>query len=102
MFIITDKENIINAISSKCEVNEDVRNIVLDNYAIAYAPNEKPNINEVAEIPEGVEIGKYCYTETEGFTRNPNYEEPLPTAQEQINDLYLALAELGEIVGGNE
>ena len=104
MKIITNKNtNVINAISNIAEVNEGARNIILDDYNIAYAPNEKPNIYDVNEIPEGVEIEKYCYTEADGFYKNPNYIAPPQPIEEQITDLQLAMAELAElVVGGNE
>lgn len=64
---------------------------------------------EVAEIPEGVEVEKYCYTEANGFYENPNYVEPEPPVEEKtrllandITDIQLALAELGELIGGME
>lgn len=100
MYIITNKENVIIAISNTAEVNEETRNIILDNYNIAYAPNEMPNIYENVEVPEEVEIQKYCYTEAEGFYKNPDYIAPAQPVEEQITDLQLAVAELGELIGG--
>ena len=101
MYIITRKsDNVIIAISNIAEVNEEIRNIILDDYNIAYAPNEKPNIYQIAEIPEGVEIEKYCYIEDDGFYKNPDYIAPAQPVEEQITDLQLAVAELGEIIAG--
>ena len=104
MKVITKlNNNVILAISNIAEVNEDVRNIILDDYAIAYAPNEKPNIYDVNEIPEGIEVEKCCYTEKDGFYKNPNYVAPPQPVEEQITNLELAIAELAELlVGGNE
>lgn len=76
-FVLTNKENEIIEISNTYEVDEEHRNINVDNYAIAYAPDEKINVFEVEEIPEGVERAKYCYTEEQGFYINENYVEPV-------------------------
>lgn len=75
-FVLTNKENKIIEISNTYELDEEHRNINVDNYAIAYAPNEKINVFEIEEIPEGVEKAKYCYTEEKGFYVNENYVEP--------------------------
>lgn len=76
MFILTNKNNEIIAISNTYELDEEHRNIIVDNHAIAYAPDEKINVYEVEEIPGEVEIAKYCYTEEKGFYKNENYVEP--------------------------
>lgn len=104
MYIITEKNNdVILMFTNKVEVDENKRHIYTDTTIFAYAPNEKPNIYEVAEIPVGVEIEKYCYTENDGFTKNPNYKEPEPPIEDQIAEIEEALCELAElIVGGNE
>lgn len=39
-------------------------------------PSEMVNAIEVSEIPSEVIEEKYCYTETDGFYTNPNWEEP--------------------------
>lgn len=76
-FVLTNKDNEIIEISNTYELDEEHRNINVDNNrAIAYAPNEKINVFEVEEIPEEVEIAKYCYTEEQGFYKNENYVEP--------------------------
>lgn len=36
---------------------------------------------EVEEIPTGVEPEKYCYTEKDGFYKNPDYKEEYTTEQ---------------------
>lgn len=103
MYVLTDKDNIIIEISNIYERDEKYRNIKVDNYNIAYAPDEQINVYEVLEIPEGVCERKYCYTEEKGFYKNENYKEPEPTdaekikqLQEQITDLQLAMTELYE------
>lgn len=39
-------------------------------------PTSFSTMYEVAEIPDGVEPEKYCYTEADGFYANPNWIEP--------------------------
>lgn len=36
--------------------------------------SKKPKIGEPVEIPAGVKIESYCYTEDDGFYPNPDYE----------------------------
>ena len=105
-YVLTNKENVIIAISNKYENNEETRNIVLDDYNIAYAPDEVINAYQV-EVPDEVEEQKYCYTEDDGFYKNENYVEPplseeqrLINAEKTITELELALTEIYE--GGLE
>ena len=99
MFILTNKNNEIIAISNTYELDEEHRNIIVDNHAIAYAPDEKINVYEVEEIPGEVEIAKYCYTEEKGFYENVDYTEPfnekveIEQLKEQITELQLAMVE---------
>ena len=105
MYILTNKDNVIIAISYVCERIEEYRNIKLDDHNIAYAPNEQINIYEVDTVDKGICEQKYCYTETDGFYINESYVEPvseqteIEALKEQITDLQLALVELVE--GGN-
>lgn len=101
-YIITNSENVIIAISNTYRVDESVRNIILDNYNIAYAPNDTFNVYNV-EVPNGVQEIKYCYTENDGFYENPDYVEPpkpveerLDIAEESITEIELALTEIYE------
>ena len=101
MYILTNKENVIIAISSVYELDEEHRNIKLDGYNIAYGPDEVINHYEVEEVPEGVQEQKYCYTETNGFILNTEWKEPqekitLEELQQQVTDLQLAVVELAE------
>ncbi len=76
-YVLTNKNNEIIEISNTYELDEEHRNINVDNNrAIAYGPDEKINVYEVEEIPGEVEIAKYCYTEEKGFYKNENYVEP--------------------------
>lgn len=85
-FVLTNKNNEIREISNTYELKEDVRNIIVDDYAIAYGPDEHINVFEIEEIPEGVEIAKYCYTEEKGFYKNENYVEPI-NPDKEMQDL---------------
>ena len=115
MFILTHKNNEIIEISNTYELDEEHRNINVDNYAIAYAPDEVINVFEVEEIPEEVKAAKYCYTEEKGFYVNENYVEPNPEVTneelmqqiktltkekedlaEQITEIQLAMIEMSE------
>lgn len=75
-FVLTNKNNEIIEISNTYELDEEHRNINVDNHAIAYAPDEVINVFEVDEVPENIEATKYCYTEEKGFYENENYVEP--------------------------
>lgn len=76
-------------------------NIILDN-GTQIACFREVEVHEVEEIPEGIKAEKYCYTEEEGFYKNPNYKEiitqevEIEQLKEQITDLQLALAEIVE------
>lgn len=92
-YVLTNKENIIIAISNKYENNEETRNIVLDDYNIAYAPDEVINAYHV-EVPDEVEVQKYCYTEEDEFYINENYVEPPLTEEERLNNAENSITEL--------
>lgn len=102
MYIITNKDDVIFYISETLDYQEN-GNLLVDNGSLAIAKGLEKGVFEVAEIPENIEIQKYCYTEEEGFYKNENYREPEPTPeekmqlmQEQITNLELALAEIYE------
>ena len=84
-YIITNKDNEIIHISDTIGYQEN-GNILVDNgsLAIAKAPNEKMGVYEVEDVAEGICERKYCYTEEQGFYKNPNYREPEPTETEKI------------------
>lgn len=83
-FVLTNKNNEIIEISNTYELDEEHRNINVDNHAIAYAPNEIINMFEIEEIPNEVEMIKYCYTEEKGFYINENYVEPKEPMEERL------------------
>lgn len=116
MFVLTNKNNEIIEISNTYELDEEHRNIIVDNHAIAYAPDEQINVFEIEEIPENIEVSKYCYTEEKGFYKNENYVEPTnpdkemedlkeqvktltkenQNLNEQITEIQLAMIEMAE------
>lgn len=93
--ILTNKNNEIIEISNTYELDEEHRNIIVDNHAIAYGPDEKINVFDVEEIPQEVEIAKYCYTEEKGFYKNENYVEPEEPVEKRLKlvEERIALAE---------
>ena len=105
MYILTNKNNVIIAISKTLDYQENGNPLLEDRTGFIYAygkrPDEVINVCEVAEVPEEMVEQKYCYTQNDGFTLNPNYVEPEKEItnqelMEQITDLQLALAELVE------
>ena len=65
-----------------------------DNYQ--YAVIADFGLYDVEVLPEGFEPNKYCYTETEGFYLNPNYEEPVsPEEQFVIDGIMQEVSEYG-------
>ena len=93
-FVITNNDGVIIAISNTFRDDKEIRNLVLDNYNIAYAPDEVFNVFEVS-VPDYVEEQKYCYDENEGFYSNPNYvyyysnEERLSAVEDMMNEILL-------------
>ena len=65
-----------------------------DNYQ--YAVIADFGLYDVEVLPEDFEPNKYCYTETEGFYLNPNYEEPVsPEEQSVIDGIMQEVSEYG-------
>lgn len=92
MFIITDKNDVIFHMSETLDYQEN-GNLLVDNGNLAIAKGLEKGVFEVAEIPEGVEIQKYCYTEEKGFYPNENYrvyyseEERISALEDAVNSL---------------
>ena len=53
-------------------------------------PKEVVDVFEVLVVPEDLQVHKYCYSEADGFTINPDWE-----ADATEEDYLAALAELG-------
>lgn len=62
---------------------------------LAIPDREDIAMYEVEEIQEGVEVEKYCYTETQGFFKNPNYrqyyspEDRIEMLEQMMNEMIL-------------
>lgn len=73
-----------------------------NNGRVAIPNTDDIKMYEVEEIPEEVEIEKYCYTEKDGFYKNENYveyktpEQQMEELNQQITELQEAMAELVE------
>jgi len=93
-YVITNEDDVIIAISTTYRNDETIRNLVLDNYNIAYAPNKEFNVYQV-NVPNEVVEQKYCYDETNGFYVNPNYvyyyseEERISALEDMMNEIIL-------------
>ena len=80
MYIITDKDDKIMCISNTLNYQKNGNLLVQnDNYAIP--PILVKKVYENVEVPEKVVEDKYCYTEEQGFYRNPNWKETFTTEQ---------------------
>ena len=93
-YVITNNDDIIIAISTTCINDKATRNLILDGYNLAYAPDEEPNVYQ-ANVPNDIEVDKYCYDETNGFYANPNYvyyyseEERISALEDMMNEIIL-------------
>ena len=75
MFIVTDKNTNVVKGHSKTVHYWSNGYPVLDDIPCAYI-KDNVNVYEVATVPDGILPNKYCYTETDGFTLNPEWIEP--------------------------
>ncbi len=74
MFIVTDKDNVIIHISETKDYQSN-GNLLVDNGKLAIAAYLVNGVYEVESVDEKVAPAKYCYTEKDGFYKNPNYKE---------------------------
>jgi len=94
-YVITDKDDVVIALSTRFNDNKEIRNLELDDFNIAYAPDEEFNVYQVISVPAEVEPSKYCYDETNGFYTNPNYvyyysdEERISALEDMMNEIIL-------------
>ena len=103
MYILTNHKNVILDISKILIEKED--RYATDNFEIMKEYKTQNidgtitvdaiNAFEVQEISENIEIEKYCYTENDGFYKNPDYKEEYTTEQrlealeQMMNELIL-------------
>ena len=85
MYILTDKDNIIIHISETLNYQEN-GNPLVDNDTLAIAKVLVENVYENVEVPEEIVASKYCYTQEQGFYKNPNYKEYF-TSEQRISAL---------------
>lgn len=78
MFIVTDKNNVIIHISETKDYQSN-GNLLVDNGKLAIAAYLVNGVYEVETVDEGVVPSKYCYTESAGFYKNPNWKEYFST-----------------------
>lgn len=94
-YVITDKDDVVIALSTRFNDNKEIRNLELDDFNIAYAPDEEFNVYEVNNVPAEVEPSKYRYDDLAGFTRNPDYvyyyteEERISALEDMMNEILL-------------
>ena len=74
MYIITDNENKIIAISETIGYQAN-GNVLVNNDNLAIAKILVKEVTEVQEIPENIVENKYCYTKEKGFYKNADYQE---------------------------
>lgn len=88
MFILTN-ENVVFAHGEAIELGRWENDSTQDTYRITngdnyqYAVVSNFEIHEVEALPADYESNKYCYTEADGFTPNPDYVEP---TEEELNE----------------
>lgn len=94
MYIITEKEEnrIINFGKELDYLENGYPRLVEENISF---PNEMVNIYELNEIPENIEVEKYCYTEEKGFYKNNKWkpyfsvEERLTALEDMVNSMLM-------------
>lgn len=109
MYILTNSNNVIIQKGTTLEIQED--RYIIDNVGVfkeyktqdaeGHITTDIISSFEVT-IPEGVEEQKYCYTENDGFYKNPNYIAPPQPIEEHLEDIEAALCELAELIVGGE
>lgn len=101
MYILTGNDNEIIKLSETLEY-QDNGNPLVDNGTLAIAKYLVKGIFDVKKVPTEVKESEYCYTEEDGFYKNPNYQPSMPSEEDRITDLEVAITELYEMMlGGN-
>lgn len=109
MYILTNSNNVVIHIGNTLEIQED--RYIIDNVGVfkEYKTQLEDGTIETdtissfeVSIPEGIEAEKYCYTEKDGFYKNPNYIAPPQPVEEHLEDIEAALCELAEMIVGGE
>lgn len=80
MYILTDYNNVIIAISETLEYQSNGYPLIKHG-TLAIPTQYIKAISEVEEVPSEVKERKYCYTEKNGFYVNENYVEPVDSQE---------------------
>lgn len=102
MYLVVNHKNVIIEISETLGTQEISGNVLVHNGSLAIARNQVKEVYEVAEVPDAIIEGKYCYTPEKGFYANPRYDnkdEEMEDLKEQITEIQLALIEQAESEG---
>lgn len=100
MYILTNKENVVLHITKTLNRQPGTNYYLINNDSLAIPTNFIKEVYNIDDIPENIQEQKYCYTSKKGFYKNENYIEPKESIEEQITDIQIALAELGELISG--
>ena len=73
-YILTGEKNEIICISDTLEYQSN-GNPLVHNRTLAIAEYLVKHTYSNVEVPEGIEESKYCYTEEQGFYKNPDWKE---------------------------
>lgn len=80
MYVLTDHNNVIIAISETLEYQSNGYPLI-NHGTLAIPMQHIKKISEVEEVPSEVKEHKYCYIEEEGFYINENYKEPVDSQE---------------------
>ena len=89
MKIITNN-NVVFNYGDEIELGRWENDSTMDTYRIKNGDNYQYAVvsdfvlHEVESVPEDFESNKYCYTEADGFTLNPDYEEPKELEEREV------------------
>ena len=75
MYILTDKDNVIQHITETLDRQEGNNYYLIKNKSLAIPPEFIREAHMMEKIDERVEEQKYCYTKENGFYKNENYKE---------------------------
>ncbi len=70
---------------------------IIDEENVYYAVTEGFLHYEVEEVPKDFETMEYCYTEKQGFFKNPN--KPSQTSDERVVELEAEVVDIRETLG---
>ena len=101
-YIFVNNNDVITNISDTLNYQKN-GNYLVENDSYAIAKNAVKAMYEIEEVPNEVEVQKYCYTKEKGFFKNESYieyvsyEKKIEQLQEQVTNLELALTEMYEM-----